>query len=168
MSIRLQTTDGGKVQEGFQHEYNDCAVRALAIAANVPYAKAHAALKAQGRRDRKGSKTFMLDKAIPAVGAKFEFIRTFDITSRTYRKLYPTLQDILFKFKQGRYILITRSHAQALIDGVIHDAGSISGPRSLVRLVYKLEIPEQQPEKPAITQGQINELWERLNRLEAR
>src|SRR6266576_7334480 len=62
--IRLTVTDGGMAQEGFLNEYNDCAVRALALSTGITYRKAHTFLAVEGRRDRKGTKLPQVKRAL--------------------------------------------------------------------------------------------------------
>ncbi len=169
--INLIETDGGATQEGFKHEWNDCSVRALALAADIKYAQAHQLLKSEGRRDRKGVRVPMIERAGKQAASQFETISTKQPKLRWnggYSFTYPTLQDFVRMHREGRYIVITSHHALALIDGVAHDKGQISGPRSRVKFAYKVTPKtESKPVVPAImTQDQINELWVRLDRLE--
>jgi hypothetical protein len=171
--IKLTQTDGGKIQDGFTNERNDCSVRAFALACNVRYARAHELLKAAGRRDRKGAKVFMLQTAAKAAGIKIE-----DISIRQPKAQWlgghsytnPTLVEVIQRYRDGRYIIITNRHAMALIDGTIHDSGQNSGARSRIKFIYKVtpEIKSGLTPVSQITQSQVNELWERLNQLEAR
>jgi hypothetical protein len=155
--IKLNSTDGGRFYEGFHDETKDCTVRALALVGDMTYGKAHAALKTAGRRDRKGVKLFTIRAAANLAGIGFE-----SIIPSGYG--YPILADVIRMFKSGRYYLVSRNHAMALIDGVIHDNGQVCGPRSRIKFVFKVTIPE----KPVMPQVQVNELWDRLNRLEQR
>ena len=168
--IRLTKTDGGKLQDGFEHETNDCGVRALAIAANLGYTKAHELLKAEGRRDRKGTKQSWIEIALGKADIVFDkIVPGLVITGyASYRK--PTLTDTIRQYSTGRYILITNRHGLALIDGIVHDAGQISGPRTQVRAIYRITLPvsKEVPVEAIISQTQINELWARLDALEAK
>ena len=180
--IRLTKTDGGKIEEGFTHETNDCGVRALALATGLSYAKAHGLLKAEGRLDRKGTKTTQIERALRVAKIEFAIISTMICDSaRGFRIRRLSLDRITRQYCQGRYIVITNTHGMALIDGTIHDNGNIKGPRSQVRQMYKILTPVE-PEasktkevawqeimttKPEISQSQINELWARLDRIEA-
>jgi hypothetical protein len=174
--IRLTKTDGGKLQDGFSHETNDCGVRALALSTGMTYAKAHGLLKAEGRRDRKGTKQTQLEAALKNAGIEFAKIipgTTSDLFyGRTYR---PSLNATIRKYNEGRYLVITNRHGLTLIDGIVHDVGQISGPRTQVRCLYKILTPVAQPVKTKevpveaiLSQAQINELWARLDALEAR
>ncbi len=64
-------------------ESRDCAVKALALATDIPYDQARAELAALGRRSRRGTLRFDLHEAIKAHGFKLvrihpsEFIRQY-------------------------------------------------------------------------------------------
>lgn len=55
MKLEVSYTDGGRAEEGFTHERNDCTVRALRQFADISYAEAHALIKASGRKDGHGA-----------------------------------------------------------------------------------------------------------------
>lgn len=55
MKLEVSYTDGGRAEEGFTHERNDCTVRALRQFAGISYSEAHALLKAAGRKEGKGA-----------------------------------------------------------------------------------------------------------------
>jgi hypothetical protein len=172
MSLSLCKTDGGRLSSGFAHEKKDCTVRSFAVAVDVPYPVAHDVAKRSGRPDKKGwwpekilrvAQQDGLVEFVPVpVGARSvqQYSRMHGFITRIK---YPTLTDVARRYKKGRYILSTRNHATALIDGQIHDTGLRPGARIL-------EIFEVRPVAPVavITQSQINELWARLDALEAR
>ena len=166
--IRVIKTDGGKTTAGFTHETRDCAVRAIAIATETSYAEVHAKLKLQGRRNRQGTSINQIQAALRSLTAETETIYTVDFGGLYSHITYPTLADTLRKYQTGRYVVITTDHAQAVIDGVVHDDGLIAGPRSRVKRVFRVVPKQKQAAQPDIMQDQINELWARLDRLEAR
>jgi hypothetical protein len=69
------------------------------------------------------------------------------------------VRQFLAAHPKGRFILTTRTHAFAVLDGRIHDEWQQTGLGKLDG-AWKLEA--------IITQSQINELWERLNKLEGK
>ena len=160
MDIKITQTDGGKTAEGFTHEWNDCGVRSLAIGANISYATAHDLLKREGRRDRKGTKLPWLTAALQKAGVGFSPVT----------EIGCTLVDFLRRNRTGRFIVITNRHGLAVIDGVVHDAGQISGARSRVRNAFRviLPAPVETKQAPPCTPAQVSELWARLDALEAR
>jgi len=168
--ITVIKTDGGKIAAGFTNETRDCSVRAVALAADVPYADAHLALKKAGRRDRKGASMNQIKHALSDVSRSIA-TEPIAIVDKFYATVtYPTLQQVIRSHRTGRYVICTGRHAMALIDGQIHDAGEISGPRSRIMDVVKVE-PRKSKEvavEQIISQDQINELWARLDKLEAR
>jgi hypothetical protein len=172
--IRVTVTDGGAAQEGFINEWNDCAVRALALSANVSYTKAHDLLKAEGRRDRKGTKLNQIRLSLAKLCNEQAIANYQELAVQGPGRIngymvlasYPTLQDTIRKYNQGRYLVIATGHALTLVDGVVLDKGQISGPRSRVRNIFKITLTETKPE--VANQEQINDLWARLDKLEGK
>lgn len=98
-------------------ENNDCAVKAVAIATGVGYEKAHAVFAKLGRKPRHGVSWGQIVKAIEeCTGRGVSYDQIFKpngsrYTGKTIGKALP----------KGRYILIFRAHAAAMVDGVIED-----------------------------------------------
>jgi len=168
----LVKTDGGRQSSGYTCENKDCTVRSFALAANVPYDVAHDVARRSGRKNNKGWwPAKILTEAQKAGLVEFVEVPVGAQNIQRYNRLYgfitkikyPTVTDIARRYRTGRYIISTRSHATALIDGVIYDMGL--RPRAQVVQIFEVR-PVQAA--PKITQPQVNELWERLNRLEAR
>lgn len=55
-SLTYHETDGGRAQHGYRGENNDCVVKSIAIATGIPYPEVHAALKARGRVNGRGTR----------------------------------------------------------------------------------------------------------------
>lgn len=145
-------------------ETNDCAVIALAMVSGIGYDKAHALLARMGRRPKRGTKTSMIREALKNLGEVVELpIALFNGTLAYRLSTLP---------KTGRFFLCAGGHANAFVNGVLYDNLSRPKMRARVSHVYKLTLPEQTatPVAPAndLTQADINAMWERLNRLEAR
>lgn len=99
-------------------EMRDCVVRAICTAAQIPYAQAHEACRAAGR---KTCHRFFTRKGL----AKAKEIGLLDY----YRVVPPfdgtySLSRVLRMYSCGHYVIESRNHAMALIDGVIHDKAS--------------------------------------------
>jgi hypothetical protein len=113
-------------------ERNDCAVRALMTVTGSTYGDAHSHL-ATLRSYRKGTSTLglirMLDRGDTILGSKFtrvqgkagQYQRSNRTTLNTFCKAHPV----------GRYYLLKRGHAIAVVDGVVVDTWRPGG-RSLV------------------------------------
>lgn len=98
-------------------EHGDCSVRAVALTTNVPYETAHIALRVAGRRNRRGAFENQIIKATRSLGY------TVDpkvipkqsngslYTAKTIGRVYPT----------GNYLVYTRGHVFALVNGSVLD-----------------------------------------------
>jgi hypothetical protein len=53
-----------------------------------------------------------------------------------------TLANLLPAIQRGRYIVCKTGHAFAVVDGVVMDCQSLSGPRSRIRTAWRLTRPE--------------------------
>jgi hypothetical protein len=165
----LYKTDGGRQSSGFVLERRDCTVRSFACAADIPYIKAHDIAKRSGRVNGKG----WWSEKILAVARQEGVVEFVEMpvgaqNVQRYNRMhgfitriqYPTVESVARRYSKGRYILNTRNHAIALIDGVCHDTGM----RPKARVV---SIWEVRPAAPC-TQAQVNELWARMDALEAK
>lgn len=108
------------------NERNDCSVRAAAVAGNLPYSDVLAAFAKHGRRPRRGTKLYV---SIAAMRDLFNAGRV---------PIAPiTLAEFVRRFPKGRYVVHVRSHALAVVDGVIHDWNP--APRRRVRCYWKVD-----------------------------
>jgi hypothetical protein len=99
-------TDAGRYASSYATECRDCTVRALAVAGMIGYDYAHEILKSYGRINRRRFQTKGLWTKI-----------TGSINCRRHGTVARFLRD----FPTGRFIVSTRGHALAAIEGVIHD-----------------------------------------------
>ena len=114
-------------------ETNDCVVRALSLAFNVEYTKAHELCAKAGRKPRRGMLRKQTDAVIKQLAGKPS--AELDKLPRGGRQ---TLATFARDNAKGKWIVIKRGHAVALIDGVYHDNGTERGlPRSLVQAYYR-------------------------------
>ena len=123
---KLICTDGGRAAASIQ-DRNDCTVRALAIASGIPYAAAHALLKAHGRKQGKGVLTaVVIDAFKDHLG---DYVRTSPFMSER-----PTVASFLRDQPKGTFVVAVRGHVFAVIDGVQHDNGEgLYKPRCRVK-----------------------------------
>lgn len=103
--------DGGKSAAGIKDK-NNCTVRALAIAANLPYEFADKIATEAGRKRNKGMQTGDL-MSLAATKGVASNRNTCAMTLKRFLQMYPT----------GRYVCRKAKHAFAVIDGVVHDEG---------------------------------------------
>lgn len=99
------------------NEHNDCGVRAAALVCNVPYETAHVALRVAGRQPRQGSFVPQITKAVKSLGCTVHKSQNpkqpngSRYTAKTLPKAYP----------RGRFLVYTRDHVFAMIDGTVLD-----------------------------------------------
>lgn len=113
-------------------EYRDCAVKALAIAAEWEYAEAHAALRKLGRRDRKGTKKGLVESALNLAGYSITEIPLRRVRAKTVTTIE---RDTLFKY--GVFIVRTAGHVLCVRDGMPLDW--TNGRRHRIKAVFQVE-----------------------------
>ena len=126
-------------------ESNDCTVRALANAANIPYETAHNLLRKHGRKSARGCNSDVWHKAYNEAG--FRLLGIYGTTARTRhmsRKLDVnpksgiTIGRMLPSLGDGAYIVVITGHALAIVDGNIIDTGFSKSGASVVALYRKV------------------------------
>lgn len=117
-------------------ERNDCTVRALAAAMNISYDNAHDHMAKYGRKHRHGMYTGAICNALRALD--WEVIDPFDLMNQVLGRDYGqiTINQLLKHRQKGRMYVLTRGHALAVVDGVVHDSHAPS-KRTRVQLVLK-------------------------------
>jgi hypothetical protein len=114
-------------------EINDCVVRALSLSFNVEYSKVHTMCAEAGRKPRRGMYRNQTNAVIKKLTGKPSV--EMDKLPRGKRQ---TLATFARDNPKGKWFVIKRGHAVALIDGVYHDNGTERGlPRSLVQCYYR-------------------------------
>jgi hypothetical protein len=103
--------DRGKYAEvGFTSEKSDCVVRATAVAADLEYADVHHVFARHGRRSRRGTNLGVIQKSFAELFPGSEQ-RRVNLTLAQFIRLHP----------KGRFVVMTRLHAWAVVDSVVHD-----------------------------------------------
>lgn len=112
------------------NEKNDCAVKAVAIVANHPYKCTHRLFEAGGRKHKKATAFYITKKVLKSLGCHVKRTRQFDArTIRTIKKQLPS---------KGRFLIRTRDHILAAVDGKIIDW--TQGRLHRVREVYEVSL----------------------------
>jgi hypothetical protein len=96
---------------GFTHESQNCVVRALSMAANIPYKDVHAAFNAAGRPDKHGINT---KKTIQKV------CKMLNLEAKQVKRS-GSLDKLKAEFPNESLFVTMRSHAFPVIRGVAHD-----------------------------------------------
>jgi len=98
-------------------ESNDCVVRAMAVALDKHYEDVHTVCGMVGRKPRQGMTVAKIEEAVylstQNPESKFTWVMKYD---------RPTFAQFARGNPTGRFIVVRRGHAVALINGVWHDA----------------------------------------------
>jgi hypothetical protein len=127
-------------------ETNDCTVRALANAAEIPYDVAHRVLKKHGRKDRKGATFATLNAAYQECGFRLVSLhgdgkracfaaRHTNTDSRKWKDGI-TFGKLVEQIPYGEYIINVTGHAVAVVNGKVIDTFH-NNARKRVVAVYK-------------------------------
>ena len=125
-----------------QHnERNACTVIAVSNGAGLPYHVAHEMMAKAGRQPRHGfyfSQWMNFGCRRAEVSGEPFTLGAYKVTRvNLYAAGFPTLNQVSRDFKRGRFILCTRNHALAMIDGVIYDNAG-TGARARIKNMYYL------------------------------
>jgi len=110
-------------------EHNDCAVKALATVAGVEYSVAHGALRLAGRKKGKGTYANQIMKALALCDCTATRVDPQHFIAQ-YPGAHSNLQSVtshhMDRFNKvwadGKtYLIFTRGHVLAVVDGVNHD-----------------------------------------------
>lgn len=131
--------------ERFAGEDNDCTVRALANALGMPYKLAHGILAKAGRKPKHGMVVSDWQPVYERLGLKLQSVHGSTKGARFVSHKYNierqqgiTLEKLLPRLQQGRYVIKIRGHVLAVVNGKVLDYGNNpAGCR--VAAVYKLE-----------------------------
>lgn len=134
--MKYQYNDGGREAAGFRGKAGDCVTRAVAIAAELPYADVYTFVNKQAANERP-SKRGKKSNARSGVFTKRKWFD--DYMSELGFKWTPTmsigsgckvhLSD--GELPMGRLIVNISRHLCAVIDGVLHDAYDSSASRGV-------------------------------------
>jgi hypothetical protein len=115
--------DGGRSQAGFRGRADDCVVRAVAIAANLPYAKVYADI-AKGVGAERGSKGATARRGVHTRRKWFrDYMGDLGFTWVPTMHFGQGCTTHLShgELPMGKLVVEVSKHTSAVIDGVIHD-----------------------------------------------
>ena len=141
----FRAIDAGTQRGEFANEDRDCTVRATAIAAQISYKEAHALLALHGRKNRRGILYSVFLNRLKAHGGQIGSYRVESVKmpdcwlTRIWTFGLPTksvsLARFLKDFPKGRFVVRTRGHVFAVIDGQQYDTAP-NGPRCKITGIY--------------------------------
>lgn len=130
-------------------EKDDCGVKAVAVACDISYEKAHAMLKEEGRKDRNGTAFRFTERVCAKLGKKLVRIHSCDFIDK-YPGAHSKLKNVTTHhprrfnsvWKDGKtYLFLTSGHILAVKDGVVID-WSVNNS---LRVVYIYEVVDVKP-----------------------
>lgn len=129
MAITKTWTKYSTIKPSDIAERNDCAVRALAIAMGITYGEAHDAHAKRGRQFGKGTRW-----SCSILVARDMGLVQLPISPCAR----PTLAQFVRVNRKGRFWVCRSGHAFAIVDGVVHDWETGTGPRSRIQLAFQV------------------------------
>lgn len=112
-------------------EKNCCTVVAISIVMNIPFIKSQRHLSEYCGRVKGKGVTLDNLKRLP------ESFKDYKTTVFDFSGQYVTLRKFCEENPQGRFFVLVRGHALAVIDGVVYD--HLDKPRRIVKWVMKVE-----------------------------
>lgn len=110
--------DGGKITSKRPKQKNDCTVRAIALACEIPYDQAYDVLKKAGRKSNQGFEFSGFIKKQPCINGKRLQWRPFQAVKGQPRMKPETF---IQQFPKGKFILSIAGHVSVVINGINHD-----------------------------------------------
>lgn len=99
----------------FPNEKNDCTVKALATAADLPYLTAHSKLRVRGRKNGNGFLTSVVIEELTKLGKSVK-----DVTSLIVPHT-KTVRAFGRRNYRGTYLIRTKGHVLCSKNGVVQD-----------------------------------------------
>lgn len=118
MKIPFLETDGGRATSKYPNERTDCAVRAMALAFDVPYSEAHRYLTTHGRKQ---NCKFSMLRHLTAVAGKATVLGC-KVSGRYYTGRSLTVEQHAKKHGKGLFLIIVRGHCTVVRDGCLEDS----------------------------------------------
>lgn len=134
----------------FVNERNDCGVIAVSNVLCVPYAEAYRLLADAGRKKNSGTWPSEMRAAVRAAGCKIgderlirRVVEREVLVGRGVKmmlkseKRVTTLHVLDYVPARGHFIVVTTTHAFAVVDGVVYDNGAVRD-RSYLDAYYQV------------------------------
>lgn len=112
---------GASLESEYMYESKDCGVKAVSIACKKDYRTIHQEFKQLGRKNNCGSQPFWIHVLACRHSTDYKVLANKSKPMRQPNGSMYTKHTITNKLNKGRYICMTRTHAFAVIDGVIED-----------------------------------------------
>lgn len=130
-------------------EGNDCTVKAVAIACQIPYEEAHQYLSKLGRRKGRGWYHATHIRGNKLVRGYIDNLEKIGVAYTPVKVNSRTVSQVERELKDGHYIVQVSGHALAVVNGKVEDW--TSGRKHHVKQVWRIENPRvQKVEEPLV------------------
>lgn len=128
------------------NETNDCTVRAITAATGLTYDQVHAAMKARGRKNRKGSSIATMQDACNDLGFQMRQLNSDEYSAKTILTAQRDRKLKAINHAGRGVILNVRGHVAGMVEGEILDwaEGRRHRIRSVFEVIAKNPAPQQQ------------------------
>lgn len=120
-------------------EGNDCTVKAVAIACQIPYEEAHEYLASLGRRKGRGWYHASHVRGRRLISGYIDNLKRLGFKHVPVEFQSRTVSQIERELKDGHYIVQVNGHALALVNGKVEDWSA--GRKHHVKQVWRIENP---------------------------
>ena len=105
-----------------RHETNDCTVKAVAIACQMPYIKAHALMKEAGRKDGRGFNALKTNAVIEKQNFKVEIVQgRHGAQADKFPKAKTISSAVKVLPKDKTYLIYSTGHVSVFRNGTLDD-----------------------------------------------
>jgi len=125
----LFTAAKTKIKDDKQH----CAPLAVSLVTGVPFNKVRARMEAHGRRRRCGTPRWITFQVLSDLGFEYRMLDDLPLRCKTVSSLGKALS----RRKLSRFLVFTRNHALAVVDGKVQDW--TANRRHRVKFVFLVE-----------------------------
>lgn len=127
MSYPINITDAGRSLSNRPKARNDCSVRALACATNLPYDEAYEIVAADGRKSGRGHNLRPLLDRSTINGMRF----VYEPYPAQRGQPRMNIERFCREKPVGRYVCRVSGHYLAIVDGVVQDDTRTYGTRCI-------------------------------------
>ncbi len=134
----FQDYDGGRSKSRYKKEYDDCTVRAMAVACSISYNKSYTYLQSLGRKKNTG---FNLHDILEECDINNDVVFGYNITNYKFKQYKTKERMYIAAFSRlnpiGIYILNCLYHVVAVKNGIVYDELNGYNPKFVVLSAFE-------------------------------
>ena len=123
-------------------ERNDCTVKAVSVACQIPYSEAHLYLRSLGRQNGCGWYESDHWRGRRHISGYVDNLKKLGIEHEKVEVSSRTVSQVERELRTGHYMVKVRGHILALVNGKVEDW--TAGRRHQIKAVYKINNPRAQ------------------------